>query len=216
MLRYRNLLVREGVRMKNKVAGLLMEIGQPYVKEKLHRKKYFYPLLEQTAPGAALGARAAGDQPQPHGAGAANRAAAAEGTGEARLAGRAGEALADDPGSRSGTGADVGAGGGRAQPLLVDWRRGQLLRLVQGAEGIGGEKQRGPLSKQRNKHLQTMLIEAAKLAPRYNQRLREVYQRECGRKPRDRATLEVARKLVAYLLAVDRRGRDFEALPPAA
>ena len=32
VLRYRNLLVREGVRMKNKVAGLLMEISQPYVK----------------------------------------------------------------------------------------------------------------------------------------------------------------------------------------
>ena len=41
------MLVREGVRMKNKVTGLLMKIGQPYGKEKLHRKKYFYPLLEQ-------------------------------------------------------------------------------------------------------------------------------------------------------------------------
>ena len=34
--------------------------------------------------------------------------------------------------------------------------------------------------------------------------------------PRNRATLAVARKLVAYLLAVDRRERDFEALPPPA
>ena len=47
MRRYRNLLVRAAVRLKNKVAGLLLEIGQPYVKEKVHRKKYFYPLLEQ-------------------------------------------------------------------------------------------------------------------------------------------------------------------------
>ena len=61
-----------------------------------------------------------------------------------------------------------------------------------------------------------MLIEAAKLAPRYNERLRELYQRECDRGPRNRATVAVARKLVAYLLAVDRRRRDFEALPPAA
>ena len=79
-----------------------------------------------------------------------------------------------------------------------------------------GKSQRGPLSKQRNKHLQTMLIEAAKLAPRYNEKLRELYQRECDRGPRNRATVAVARKLVAYLLAVDRRGRDFEQLPPAA
>ena len=36
-----------------------------------------------------------------------------------------------------------------------------------GAQKESAEKsQRGPLSKQRNKHLQTMLIEAAKLAPR--------------------------------------------------
>ncbi len=61
-----------------------------------------------------------------------------------------------------------------------------------------------------------MLIEAAKLAPRYNEKLRELYQRECDRGPRNRATVAVARKLVAYLLAVDRRERDFQQLPPAA
>ncbi len=72
------------------------------------------------------------------------------------------------------------------------------------------------MSKQRNKHLQTMLIEASKLAPRYNEKLREVYERECGRGPRNRATVAVARKLVAYLLAAGRRERDFEALPTAA
>ena len=58
-----------------------------------------------------------------------------------------------------------------------------------------------------------MLIEAAKLAPRYNERLREIYQ--CDREPRNRATVAVARKLVAHLLAVDRRERDFQQLPPA-
>ena len=57
---------------------------------------------------------------------------------------------------------------------------------------VGDEKssantiQRTPISKQRNKHLQTTLIEAAKMAPRYS------------------PTLAVARKLVAYLMAVDR------------
>ena len=79
-----------------------------------------------------------------------------------------------------------------------------------------GKDQRGPLSKQRNKHLQCMLIEAAKLAPRHNETLRQVYEHEFARGPRHRATVAVARKLVAYLLAVDRRERDFEALPPAA
>jgi hypothetical protein len=39
--------VSEAVRMKNKMAGLLMETGALYVKEKLHRKKYFSSLLEK-------------------------------------------------------------------------------------------------------------------------------------------------------------------------
>jgi transposase len=52
-----------------------------------------------------------------------------------------------------------------------------------GAERSSGERiQRTPLSKQRSRHLQTILIEAA-----------------------NRATLAVARKMVAYLVAVDRR-----------
>jgi hypothetical protein len=32
VLRYRNLMMRQAVRMKNKIAGLLMEVGEPYVK----------------------------------------------------------------------------------------------------------------------------------------------------------------------------------------
>src|ERR1035441_10108706 len=47
LLRYRSLVVSEAVRMKNKMAGLLMETGAVYVKEKLHRKKYFASLLEE-------------------------------------------------------------------------------------------------------------------------------------------------------------------------
>jgi transposase len=72
-----------------------------------------------------------------------------------------------------------------------------------------GKTQRMPLSKQRNKHLQHVLIEAAKLAPRYNPELKAVYERELQRGSPNRATLAVARKLVAYLLAVDRSQRPF-------
>src|ERR1700693_4151034 len=46
LLRYRSLVVGQAVQMKNKMAGLLMETGALYVKEKLHRKKYFASLLE--------------------------------------------------------------------------------------------------------------------------------------------------------------------------
>ena len=68
----------------------------------------------------------------------------------------------------------------------------------------GNTVQRTPLSKQRNKHLQTTLIEAAKMAPRYSPSLALLYDREKQRGNANRATLAIARKLVAYLMAVDR------------
>src|SRR5712691_2981261 len=45
VLRYRNLVVRQATRMKNRISGLLMETGTPYNKERLHGKAYFNELL---------------------------------------------------------------------------------------------------------------------------------------------------------------------------
>lgn len=79
------------------------------------------------------------------------------------------------------------------------------------AQRQSGEKnQRGPISKQRNAALQTALVEAAKLAPRWNPELKAVHQKVLAHKDRNAATLAVARKLVAYLMAVDRSGRPFQ------
>src|SRR5260221_10512546 len=44
-LRYRNLLVRQMVQMKNKIAVLLMEAGVSYNNQKLHKAGYFRELL---------------------------------------------------------------------------------------------------------------------------------------------------------------------------
>src|SRR5258708_6180367 len=68
---------------------------------------------------------------------------------------------------------------------------------------------RTPLSKQRNKHIQRVLVEAAKLAPRQDHDLALVYETAKQKGNANRATLAVARKMVAYLLAVDRGQRDF-------
>jgi len=46
VLRYRNLLVRQSVRMQNCISGLLMECGEEHVKSKLRGKRYFYELLD--------------------------------------------------------------------------------------------------------------------------------------------------------------------------
>ena len=74
--------------------------------------------------------------------------------------------------------------------VSFDFRHAQVIRLC-------------------SKHLQRVLIEAAKLAPRWNPQLHDVHERELTRGSRNRATLAVARKLVAYLRAVDTSGRAF-------
>jgi transposase len=78
-----------------------------------------------------------------------------------------------------------------------------------------GKEQRGPISKKRNKHLQTVLIEAAKIAPLWNTQLAALHAKELERGNRNRATLAVARKMVAYLLAVDKRKTSFSTLAQA-
>ncbi len=72
-----------------------------------------------------------------------------------------------------------------------------------------GKDIRGPISKKRKKHLQTVLIEAAKLAPQWNSQLAEVHEHELKKGNRNRATLAVARKLVAYMMAVDKNQKKF-------
>ena len=79
-----------------------------------------------------------------------------------------------------------------------------------GDENSSADKvMRMPLSKQRNKHIQRVLVEAAKLAPRECHELAVVRQRELERGNPNRATLAVARKMVCYLLAVERSKQDF-------
>ncbi len=46
MLRYRNLVLRQAVRMKNKIAGLMMERGVEYDAHRLHGNAYFAALLD--------------------------------------------------------------------------------------------------------------------------------------------------------------------------
>jgi len=58
---------------------------------------------------------------------------------------------------------------------------------------------RMPISKQRNKHIQHVLVEAAKLAPRYSHELALLREKEIQRGNKNRATLAVARKLAVLL-----------------
>jgi len=216
MLRYRNMVVAQAVQMKNKMSGLLMEVGAEYNKERLHRKKYFAGLLDnlEEVPESvkdllrlsrgSLGIFEAIQQKLltrlQKEASLVKRLTVLKsirGVGDVTALTWALEIC--DP-NRFSSIADAVSYCGLTSALVSSADR----------------QQRGPISKQRNAHLQTVLIEAAKLAPRWNPQLAAVHERELARGHRNRATLEVARKLVAYLLAVDKSGKPFEIRAAAA
>jgi len=210
MLRYRNLVVAQAVQMKNRMSGMLMEVGAEYSKRRLHGKEYFSELLDQLeeVPESVkdLLRLSRGSlemfetvqrqllerlQKEPLLRKRVELLRSIRGVGEVTALSWALEVC--DP---------------RRFPSIDDAVSycGLTSALVESA----GKQQRGPISKQRNAHLQTVLIEAAKLAPRWNPQLAAIHERELQRGHRNRATLEVARKLVAYLLAVDKSGRPFQ------
>jgi len=47
LLRDRNLVVQQAVRMKNKMSGLPMEVGAEYNQQRLYGKPYFSELLDR-------------------------------------------------------------------------------------------------------------------------------------------------------------------------
>jgi transposase len=209
VLRYRNLVVRQATRMKNRIAGLLMETGTPYNKERLHGRAYFSELLEslREVPRSVV-----------------ELLQLSRGQLEffATIQRRLLKGLGQNP-DLSARVARLQTIPGVGEILALSWALevGEVKRLPsigQAASYCGltsaqhnsaGKEHRGPISKQRNKHLQTILIEAAKLAPRHNPQLAVVHERELQRGDRNRATLAVARKLVAYLMAVDKSGKPF-------
>jgi transposase len=195
--------------MKNKIAVLLMEAGVTYNKQKLHKVGYFRELLA-TNRDMDEGLRSL--------LGLCREMVVRLGKTESALV----RSLERDPLLRE-----------RIERLMTIPAVGPITALTWALEvgevgrfssikkaisycglcsaekSSGDTVQRTPLSKQRNKHLQTMLIEAAKLAPRNSPALAMLYDREKQKSNANRATLAVARKIVTYLVAVDRRQKDF-------
>jgi len=214
LLRYRNLVVGQAVQMKNRMSGMLMEVGAEYSKRRLHGKEYFNELLDQleevpeSVKDLLQVSRGALEMF------AATQRQLLDRLQKDPLLVKRVELLRSIPG--------VGEVTALTWALEVcDPKRfrsignavsycGLTSALVSSAD----KPKRGPISKQRNAHLQTVLIEAAKLAPRWNPQLAEVHERELKSGDRNRATLAVARKLVAYLLAVDKSGKRFEVRNP--
>ncbi len=210
VLRYRNMLVRECVRMNNKMGGILMETGTPYNKRKLRTKKYMNEVLDsveylpQSARELLLLSKAGYDWFNK-----AQKRLVSALRNNTRISQRV-ELLMTIPG--------VGEITALTWVLEIDDpHRFSSVKKAVSYCGLcsaqiesAGKQRRSPISKKRNKHLQTILIEAAKIAPLWNPELAEVYAREAEKGNRNQASIAVARKIVAYLLAVDKRKESFK------
>jgi transposase len=209
-LRYRKLMVAQATRMKNRASTLLMETGQEYDKRKLHGAKYFKGLLErlQDVPDSlkellqmSRGGLELFESCQ--------KRLIKELVTNEHLKERVQRLMSID---------GVGEITALTWALEIgDVQRFSSIRKAVSYCGLcssqvesAGKVKRMPLSKQRNKHLQTSLIEAAKIAPFHNAELEKIYTKELQRgSNRNQATISVARKLVAFLLAVDKSGKAF-------
>jgi transposase len=208
-LRYRHLLVRQMVQMKNRVSGLLLETGVSHNKQRLHKVGYFRQLLssneeidESIRPLLQL---------------SRETIVRCQKTEYALVSSWQRDPLLTERVKRLRTVPGVGPITALTWALEIgDVSRFRSIRQAISYCGLCGDEKssadkvmRTPLSKHRNKHIQRVLVEAAKLAPRQNHELALIHEKEKQRGNANRATLAVARKMLIWLLAVDRGARDF-------
>lgn len=209
ILRYRTHVVRTAVNMQNKMCGLLLEVGASYNKRRLRGKHYFHELLERVdeIPASVkelLSLSRAGFE-------------MFHAVQKRLIKALQSEPLIQERVQRLMTIRGVGEVTALTWVLEIGTpSRFSSIRqaisycgLCSAQRESAGKESRGPISKKRNKHLQTILIEAAKLAPRWNEQLKVVHQKELLKGNKNRATLAVARRLVAYMMAVDKKQADF-------
>ena len=209
ILRYRGLVLRQTVQMKNRVSGLLMETGVSYNKLRLHRMGYFAELMsanEEVSESIRPLLRLCREH--------IDRSIRLDTT---LLRSLEQDPLLADRLRRLRTIPGVGPITALTWALEVgDTSRFRSIKqaisycgLCSAEKSSADKVMRTPISKQRNKHIQQVLVEAARLAPRYSDELALLHEKERQRGNGNRATLAVARKMVALMLAVDRRNTDF-------
>jgi len=171
VLRYRNLVVKQMTQMKNRVSGLLMETGVSYNKQRLHKVGYFGEMMSTNVDISD-----------------AVRPLLNLSRGMIRRSGKLEydlvSSLERDPLlkerlRRLRTVPGVGSITALTWALEIgDYTRFSSNRQAISYCGLCADEKssadkvmRMPLSKQRNKHIQRVLVEAAKLAPRLSPEL---------------------------------------------
>ena len=210
ILRYRNHIVRTAVKEKNKMSGLLMECGASYNKKRLHGKKYFEELMDslEYIPDSVINMIKMSRSSFEIFNGIQKRLIKT--LKENELIRRRVERLMTIPGVGEITALTWVLEIGEPDRFRCVKQAVSYCGLCSAQHESAGKEYRGPLSKKRNKHIQTVLIEAAKLAPIWNSQLASVHQKEIAKGNRNKATIAVARKLVAYMLSVEKTEKGFE------
>jgi transposase len=204
-LRQRALLVRARVMFKNKTAGLLIQRGVPYETHRLHGKRYYTALLaENSALVKDLKPLLAFNRTQIERLDEMDDAIVEQLIRDPLLKQRV-ERLKSIAGVGNITALTWAVEVGEPSRFPNERHAVSYCGLCAAERESAGVRKRGPLSKQRNAFLQTTLIEAAHIAVAHNEKLKAIYEAECQHGLKHRATLEVARRLVRWLLAVDRQ-----------
>jgi transposase len=210
VLRFRNFLVHHCSSLKNKTASILMELGIEYTKSKLHGKRYFHELLGTLtdAPTNVIPLMQFNHETMRLFE-STQRHLIHELKKNERLAARVAR-LQSIPGVGDVLSLTWALEIGEPERFSSIRRAVSYCGLCGRFISSAGIKKRAPISKQRNKHLQWALIEVAKLAPRHNVQLASEHEKSIAKGAnKNQATLAVARKLVAYLMAVDKSGKPF-------
>ena len=209
-LRWRNLVVRQATQTRNRIAGTLMEHGVEYAKSKLHGKRYFQNLLDgltelpEAVRTALRFGRGSLEMFQ-----STQRLLLNHLNTHPQLSERV-RLLRTIPGVGEVTALTWALEIGDPHRFRSEDRAMSYCGLVTPLQESAGKRYRQPLSKKRNPHLQTILIEAAHLAPRYHPVLRRLYDETKASSHAGTSAIEVARKLVSYLLSVDKNRKPFE------
>ncbi len=136
-LRYRELLVKQMVQMKNRVSGLLLEKGVTHTKRRLHKVGYFAELMAGSEEiDASIRPLLKLSREHIVRAQKLDYALVSSLERDPMLVGET-EAVENGSRGRPDHGADVGTGDRRCHPLPIDQAGHQLLRIVRSGEEFG-------------------------------------------------------------------------------
>jgi transposase len=180
-LRYRNLLIKQMVQMKNRVSGLLMETGVSYNKQRLHKVGYFAELMSTN--------EAVDESIRPLLRLSRDMISRSQKLDYALVSSLERDPLLKERLRRLRTVQGVGSITALTWALEIgDVTRFTSIKQAISYCGLCGDEKssadkimRMPISKQRNKHIQRVLIEAAKLATRECHELAVIRARELER-----------------------------------